>query len=68
MFNRFELLKERELNNKTQIDMAKAIGISAKQYSFKELGKAEFKRNEIEIISKVLKLDISKIDKIFFAN
>ena len=45
MFDRFELLKERELNKKSQTDMAKAIGISTKQYGHKELGYSEFKRN-----------------------
>lgn len=66
MFDRFELLKERELNKKSQTDMAKAIGISTKQYGHKELGYSEFKRNEIEIISKELNLNSEKMQRIFF--
>lgn len=67
MYDRYELLRERESKNKTQADMASIIGISMKQYSQKELGYSEFKRNEIEAISKELELNAEKIEKIFFA-
>lgn len=50
----------------TQKEIAGAIGMSVKSYSFKETGKAEFSRSDIAKITTFLKLTPEKAWQIFF--
>ena len=45
----------------TQMDMAKLIGLSETSYRLRELGNADFKLEEMVIISKVFKKGIEEI-------
>ena len=48
--------------------IAKQIGISAYALTMKINNESEFKANEINVISKLLNIDIQTRDAIFFAN
>ena len=60
------LKSKRALYGIHQEEIAKKLGISSVSYSKKETGKVEFKRNEIEEISKILNLSIEEVGEIFF--
>ncbi len=62
------LKKKRAERNISQDEMAEALGIKQKTYSFKETGRNEFKRDEIEIIKNILKLNSEEVYAIFFDN
>ena len=57
-----KLLLLRKNNNITQEELAKLLGITVKQYGFKENGKSKFNGDEMFIIANYFKL---KIDDIF---
>lgn len=62
------LKSKRVLIGLRQKDVAIQLNISEKTYCFKENGKTDFTRDEIDKIAKILKLNINDINNIFFDN
>lgn len=60
------LMAERRDKKITQKEIAKAIGISAAQYSRKERGDYQFDLQEASEISKFMKMPIDKLFPEFF--
>lgn len=50
-----------------QWQVAKALNITQKTYSFKERGLLEFRRDEIEALQDILELKPEEVHAIFFA-
>lgn len=61
-----KLRDKRKAKGFSQQDVAKAIGMAAKNYSLKENSKVEFRRDEIEAIKNLLKLTDKDVIEIFF--
>lgn len=60
-----KLKSQRALNECTQSDIAKMLGISVTSYSCKESGKKDFTLSEAKKIADYFKITI---DKLFFAS
>lgn len=63
-----KLKSKRVLKGYKQTEIAEFMGITPKTYNRKELGKVEFKKNEIILLSKCLELSMEDINEIFFDN
>ncbi len=50
----------------SQKDMAKQLGIDAKNYGYKERGAVRFTAEEIVIVSRVLGFNIEQVNDFFF--
>ena len=60
-----KLILLRKRNKVTQKEIANLLNISPKTYSLKEMGKVQFKQNEMYSIAKFFNEDINNI---FFTN
>lgn len=54
-------------HGETQKDLAKVIGITAANFSYKINGKVQFRQKEIEAIRNHYNLSADDVDRIFFA-
>ena len=69
MYYRFNTIKElRKSFNKTQKQMSDILGMSARNYREKEIGKLPFSQLEIMKINKVFNLEKDEIFQIFIVN
>lgn len=55
------LMHERKKNKLTQNDLAKLLGLSAKQYGAKERSEVDFTASEMFILSDYFKMEINQI-------
>lgn len=60
--NHFTIRQIRLMNEKTQEDFAKLLGITPVAYRNKELGETRFYFDEVKLIAKTYNIDMNAID------